>query len=270
MGAYIPRIESPLTGEPEPAPTTGSMCKQDEENIRRFKGWFKVANREQLVSFWAICIASIVVFSVLAYSTVYGKNISDEADFDFIQAEGEVLKDVVAPVVRDLLLDLRHDLARCSSPWASSTTSSRLSRGRAQDPAPARERALERVQDLHRVRVGMCLLGIAVLASGFDQPLVLLVLSACLNGIVMFIYSILLIKLNRGGLPPAIRVSRPAPRRAVLLRAVLRLLRRLVRDHADRGAVLDAGSPGLRAFCSVRRDVHRPVRGGGSAGPVVT
>jgi hypothetical protein len=52
----------------------------------------------------------------------------------------------------------------------------------------------------------MCLLGIAVLASGFDQPLVLLVLSACLNGIVMFIYSILLIRLNRGGLPPAIRV----------------------------------------------------------------
>ncbi len=43
----------------------------------------------------------------------------------------------------------------------------------------------------------MCLLGCAVLMSGFDQPLVLLVLSACLNGIVMFIYSILLIKLNR-------------------------------------------------------------------------
>ena len=32
------------------------------------------------------------------------------------------------------------------------------------------------------------------------------VLSACLNGIVMFIYSILLIKLNRNGLPAAIRV----------------------------------------------------------------
>jgi hypothetical protein len=54
---------------------------------------------------------------------------------------------------------------------------------------------------------GMCLLGCAILASGFDQPLVLLVLSACLNGIVMFIYSILLIKLNRSGLPKGVRVS---------------------------------------------------------------
>ncbi|WP_231379226.1 hypothetical protein [Candidatus Solirubrobacter pratensis] len=42
--------------------------------------------------------------------------------------------------------------------------------------------------------------------TGFGQPLVLLLLSACLNGIVMFVYSILLIRLNRGGLPPAIRV----------------------------------------------------------------
>jgi len=36
------------------------------------------ANKEQLVSFWAICIGSIFVFSVLAYSTVYGKNVSDD------------------------------------------------------------------------------------------------------------------------------------------------------------------------------------------------
>ena len=205
MGAYIPRIESPLTGEPEPAPTTGSMCKQDEENIRRFKGWFKVANREQLVSFWAICIASIVVFSVLAYSTVYGKNLSDEPNFDFIQAQGNVLKDVVAPWFGTFF-------------WIFGTISLMLvalgvvdyvSRLSADVLKTMHLRENERWSEskIYTGFVwGMCLLGIAVLASGFDQPLVLLVLSACLNGIVMFIYSILLIKLNRGGLPPAIRV----------------------------------------------------------------
>ena len=73
------------------------MVRQDEENIGRFNRWFKVANKEQLVSFWAICLASIIVFSVLAYATVFGKNISEDADFDFIKGEGEVLKDVVGP-----------------------------------------------------------------------------------------------------------------------------------------------------------------------------
>ena len=97
MGHYIPKIESPITGEPEAAPATGSMVRQDPENIDRFRRWFRVASKEQLVSFWAICLASIIVFSVLAYATVYGKNISDDADFDFIKGEGDVLKDVVGP-----------------------------------------------------------------------------------------------------------------------------------------------------------------------------
>ncbi len=48
--------------------------------------------------------------------------------------------------------------------------------------------------------------GVGVLAVGFDQPLVLLVLSAALNGVVMFLYSGLLLWLNlrtfRGPLRP--------------------------------------------------------------------
>ena len=205
MGAYIPKIESPITGAPEPAPTTGSMMRQDEENLKRFKGWWKVANKEQLVSFWAICVCSIVIFSVLAYSTVYGKNISEEADFEFIKGEGDVLKDVVgswfgtffwifgsislvlvalgvvdyvARLVADVLKTLH---LRDNERWSESKIYA-------------------------SIVWTMCTVGVAILLMGFDAPLVLLVLSACLNGIVMFIYSILLIKLNRTGLPPAIRV----------------------------------------------------------------
>ena len=48
--------------------------------------------------------------------------------------------------------------------------------------------------------------GSAILLSGYNQPLLLLVIAACLNGMVMFVYSILLIQLNRRGLPPALRV----------------------------------------------------------------
>jgi hypothetical protein len=48
--------------------------------------------------------------------------------------------------------------------------------------------------------------GSAILLFGFNQPLLLLVISACLNGMVMFVYSVLLIQLNRRALPPALRV----------------------------------------------------------------
>ena len=206
MGAYVPKIVSPITGEDQAAPSTGTMVRQDEANIARFKRWFKQASKEQLVSFWAICVGSIVIFSVLAYSTVFGQNLSEEADFDFIKGEGDVLKEVVAPwfgtlfwifgsislalvalgvvdYVSRLVADVTKTLyARDNDRWSESKI-------------------------YFLVVWSMVAFGVAVLLAGFDQPLVLLVLSACLNGIVMFIYSILLIRLNRKSLPKAIRVT---------------------------------------------------------------
>ena len=43
--------------------------------------------------------------------------------------------------------------------------------------------------------------GSAILLSGVTQPIVLLVIASSLNGLVMFVYSCLLIQLNRGMLP---------------------------------------------------------------------
>jgi hypothetical protein len=206
MGVYVPRIVSPITGEEVAAPATGSMVRQNPENIRRFWGWWSVANKEQLVSFWFICIFSITVFSTLAYSTVFGQNIAGSANLAFIKAEGETLKTLVAPwfgtffwvfgslslilvalgiidyiarIVADVLKTVY--LAR-SEQW----TESRL---------------------YFLVAWGTIAAGSIILLSGFNQPLILLVIAACLNGMVMFVYSILLIQLNRRGVPPALRVT---------------------------------------------------------------
>jgi hypothetical protein len=205
MGAYVPKIESPLTGQPEPDPTTGTMCRQDEENVKRFNRWFKVANKEQLVSFWAICVCSIIIFSVLAYATVYGKNISAEADFSFIKYEGDVLKDTVGSwfgtffwIFGSISLML---VALGVVDYVARLVADVLKTLHLRDDTRWSESKIYTA-----IVWTMCLVGCAILLAGFDQPLVLLVLAACLNGIVMFIYSILLIKLNRSGLPPAIRV----------------------------------------------------------------
>ena len=45
------------------------------------------------------------------------------------------------------------------------------------------------------------LFGSAILLSGVTQPIILLVIASSLNGLVMFVYSVLLIRLNRGVLP---------------------------------------------------------------------
>jgi hypothetical protein len=50
MGVHIPRIVSPITGE-EARPNTGYSFEINDENMRRWNGWWKVANREQLLTF---------------------------------------------------------------------------------------------------------------------------------------------------------------------------------------------------------------------------
>ena len=51
----------------------------------------------------------------------------------------------------------------------------------------------------------MVLIGSLIIAAGFDQPLVLLVIAGCVAAFMMFIYSALLIVLGRRMLPPEIR-----------------------------------------------------------------
>jgi hypothetical protein len=66
---------------------------------------------------------------------------------------------------------------------------------------------------------GLVLLGCVILAVGFAQPLVLLVISACVGGTMMFGYALLLIVLNRRVLPEPIRIT--GGRIAALVWAVL-------------------------------------------------
>ena len=205
MGVYIPRIVSPITGEEVAAPATGSMMRQDAENLRRFRGWWAVANKEQLVSFWFICVFSITIFSMLAYSTVYGRNISGEANLAFIRAEGEALKTVVAPwfgtffwVFGALSLVL---VALGVIDYISRIVADVLKTVYLQDSQRWTESRMYFLVVWSTIAAGS-----TILLSGFNQPLLLLVVSACLNGMVMFVYSILLIQLNRRGLPPALRV----------------------------------------------------------------
>ena len=53
---------------------------------------------------------------------------------------------------------------------------------------------------------GLVAIGCTILLVGFDQPLVLIVISAVVGGFMMFIYSGLLILINRRLLPAPIRI----------------------------------------------------------------
>ena len=207
MGKYVPHIVSPITGEDQAAPSTGTMVRQDEANIGRFNA---------LVQAGFQGAARLVLGHLPGLDhRLLGPGLLDRVRQEPLrrsglrlhQGRGRGPQGRRRAVVRDALLDLRLALARRSSRSAWSTTSRASSPTSIKTLYAPRERALEREPDLLPLVWSMVTFGILILLSGFDQPLVLLVLSACLNGMVMFVYSILLIRLNRKSLPTAIRVS---------------------------------------------------------------
>jgi hypothetical protein len=68
MGRYIPRIVSPITGHEEARPSLGYMFPQTEENLRRWRGWWRLANQEQLLVFFLLGVITLVMLPVLTYS----------------------------------------------------------------------------------------------------------------------------------------------------------------------------------------------------------
>jgi hypothetical protein len=202
MGVHVPRIMSPVTGEPEAAPSTGYMFETSPENLERWRSWWRFANLEQLFTFVLITFVSIFFTSMLAYSTVFGDaDLPD--DIGFLQFEGNALKDAVAPWFGTFFWVIGA-FALFAAAIGIVDYTCRL-------VADVLKTAYMPTANESKLYFGLVWLivaiGIVVLLIGFDQPLVLIVISACVGGLMMFIYSGLLILINRNVLPGALRIN---------------------------------------------------------------
>ena len=203
MGARLPKVVSPFTGEEVAAPTTGFFFRRDEENLRRWRGWWKVAEREQFTTFFGIGTFALLVLMTLTFVTV---GIGGQAEsFDFIRLEGEALKEDNAAL--GTLFWLIGGVVLYSTNLAVLDMVGRVTAD-VLKTGPLRDNETWSESKLYFTVVWLEIaFGSLILLSGLDQPLVLLVIASSLNGLVMFVYSVLLIQLNRGMLPREIGVS---------------------------------------------------------------
>ncbi|TCO16819.1 hypothetical protein EV652_1198 [Kribbella steppae] len=205
MGVHVPRLTSPITGEKEADPTAnGYVFTTDEPNMARWKRWWKFANVEQASTFGAITILTIVFTSMLAHATLYG-NPDVKNNISFLKIEGTTLQTLVGDWFGYLFWAVGAFSLFAAAAGIVDYTS-RLSA----DMIKARYLRTSTVSEskLYFGLVwGLVAFGIIVLLAGLDQPLVLLVISACTAGTMMFFYSFLLWWMNSRALPKAIRIT---------------------------------------------------------------
>jgi hypothetical protein len=204
MGQRIPHIVSPITGDEEAEAPFGYTFTVNDENMRRWRGWWSVANKEQFITFFLIGVTSLIVLSVLTYATVgVGANLGE--NFDFIEAEGNALKDTIAPWFGTAFW-ICGAICLFSTNLGILDYTSRLIADQLKVNA-ARSSTFWSESKIYFAAVWtMITFGCIVLLSGLEQPLLLLVISSSIAGVMMFIYSILLIQLNRRALPQEIKI----------------------------------------------------------------
>jgi hypothetical protein len=214
MGCHAPRIVSPLTGEPVAHSGTGWRFETTPEQLSRWRRWWRLANVEQLSTFVAISFFTILFTSILALATLSGQE-SLPRDISFLKIEGDFLSAAVGGwfgtffwvVGAFSLFAASLGIVDYTSRLAADVVRTVYWRG-------GRESLI-----YAGLVWAMVAVGCSIIASGMDQPLVLLVIAGCVAAFMMFIYSAMLIVLNRRLLAPELRPS--AGRVGALVWAVL-------------------------------------------------
>ena len=205
MGRYIGRLTSPLTGREEAVSEVGVVFDGRPENIDRWRLWWRRANLEHGMSFYLLCITSLALFCLITNALVgTGQDVGD--GFGFLQLETDKIDERFGGFARHLFL-WTGIAVLLTTELGTLDAVSRVVVDLLCVTFRKESRPLPPAQTYFCVLWGLILFGIIVLLSGWNQPLTLLVISACLNAFVMFLYSGLLLWLGLRVFKPPLRPS---------------------------------------------------------------
>jgi hypothetical protein len=149
---------------------------------------------------------SIGVFSLVAYSTVFGSpKLPDESGFDFISLEADALDADVGNWFGTMFLAIGTVSLFAAAigivDYVSRLVADVVRVGYTEGSARWTESRL-----YFAVVWTMVIVGSGILLLGFDQPLVLVTISTVLGGVIMVVYSCLLLVTNRRYLPTELKL----------------------------------------------------------------
>nr|MBA3424071.1 Nramp family divalent metal transporter [Rubrobacter sp.] len=198
MGIHIPNIVSPITGEEVAAPSLGYVPPDTEENRRRFRGWWKVANQEHLLTFWFIGALLLVSLCVLVFSSI-GIQENIGTDLEFVEDWGAALGERIAPWFQEFFLVAGFVMLFSTNigivDYVGRITGDSLKVTFLKDSEFWSE------SKLYATVVWIIVIGGSILLWTGIEPIVLLVISSTGGFFVMALYSTLLNLLNRRHLP---------------------------------------------------------------------
>jgi hypothetical protein len=216
MGKYIGRITSPITGQEEAMSEVGYHFPHTPENLQRWRRWWRSARTEHFLTFFLTCVVCLILLTLVSYCLFYNPDGTPNAHvgqyekggMSFVWGEAVELERLLGPTVKVLFL-LMGVAILLTTEFGVLDAATRVSTDIVK-VSWLRDSSRWTESRLYYVFLwGLILLGTLILLDPKQRisAFGLFKFSAAMNGGVMFIYSGLLLYLNRFKLPSAVRMG---------------------------------------------------------------
>jgi len=202
MGKFSGRITSILTGKKEKITLEGSTFEPTKKNLGRFKVWWRRINIEHAVLFWGTGAFTMIILSLLAYTTVFGKSTGE--GIHFIINEAITISHSTLPFLGTAFLIVAATML-FSTQFSVFDATSRIMSENLVILSPKKFK-IERLPKFYYFFLwAQIAAGIIIFSLGLTRPLTLLIIGAVLNAVAMFVYSGLVLWLNTSSLDKTLR-----------------------------------------------------------------
>ncbi len=228
MGSHLGRITSPLTGKEEPITEVGFHFPHDADNLARWRAWWRATGLEHFVSFLCTCLVCLFLLTLTSYIAFYDKSgrlVVDPANYKegigFVWAEVQQLEPMIGSTVKYLFLVMGVAIL-FTTEFGVLDAASRISTDLVKITWLRDNPRWSEARLYFLFLWGEILLGSGILLLEYAglkiDAKTLFITTSAMNGVVMFLYSMILVCRNRFGLPPALRI--PLWRLIILLATV--------------------------------------------------
>ncbi len=209
MGKYSGKITSILTGAKTKSSKpllTGTSFAVTKESKKEFKKWWRTVNIEHFLVFWLTGSITIILLSLLAYTTTFGAT-GNKSDISFVILESVAIGNLLIPAIGTFFL-----IVTSATLFGTQLTvydaTSRILTENTVIAANGRIKDKDIPKVYYIVLWLMILSGVGIFLAGFTQPLQLLFIAAVMNAFAMFIHTGLTLWLNKTSLPKSIGPNR--------------------------------------------------------------
>ncbi|KKR72209.1 MAG: hypothetical protein UU16_C0044G0007 [Candidatus Woesebacteria bacterium GW2011_GWA2_40_7] len=207
MGKFGGRITSILTGKVEDIRLEGTRFEINNDNLRKFKTWWNLINKEHFMVFWATGAFTICLLALLSYSTVFG-TVTPGSGINFVIFEAAAIAKASAPFVGTLFLIIGGIMLFSTQMTVMDATSRIMS-----ENLLILNRHKWETKKLPAIYYSFLwaqiVFGILIFLTSFREPFLLLTLEAVINAGAMFVHIGATLYLNLTSLEREVRTSLP-------------------------------------------------------------